>query len=137
MKNPKEINVDSMLIVIGDIIKEYKEKAEITVADLSEKSGVSVGVISDLINHRGRVPSLANFVRLAVALELPEDFFTGLIQGKIEQVQKENNCSREDVERVLLRYGVKKANLPMVMGQIDVVIQNQCSSTYTRAQFFK
>lgn len=137
MKNPKEINVDSMLIVIGDIIKEYKEKAEITVADLSEKSGVSVGVISDLINHRGRVPSLANFVRLAVALELPEDFFTGLIQGKIEQVQKENNCSREDVERVLLRYGVKKANLPMVMGQIDVVIQNQCSSTYTRVQFFK
>ena len=137
MKNPKEINVDSMLIVIGDIIKEYKEKAKITVADLSEKSGVSVGVISDLINHRGRVPSLANFVRLAVALELPEDFFTGLIQGKIEQVQKENNCSREDVERVLLRYGVKKANLPMVMGQIDVVIQNQCSSTYTRAQFFK
>lgn len=137
MKSPQEINVDSMLIAIGQIIKEQKEFLGLTVAELSERSGVSVGVISDLINNRGRVPSFINFVKLAVALELPEDMFTGLIQGKIEQVQKENKCSREEVEHVLLRYGLKKENLPSLMAQIDAILQLQCSSTYTRAQFFK
>ena len=135
MKNPKEINVDSMLIAIGQIVKEQKERLEMTVADLSEKSGVSVGVISDLINNRGRVPSLANFIKLAVALQLPEDIFTSLIQGKIEQVQKTNNCTREDVEQVLLRYGLKKENLPMLMAQIDAILQTQCSDSYVRSQF--
>lgn len=135
MKNPKEINVDSMLIAIGQIVKEQKERLEMTVADLSEKSGVSVGVISDLINNRGRVPSLANFIKLAVALQLPEDIFTSLIQGKIEQVQKANNCTREDVEQVLLRYGLKKENLPMLMAQIDAILQTQCSDSYVRSQF--
>lgn len=137
MTNPKEINVDSMLIVIGNIIKEYKEQLGLTVDEISKKSGVSVGVISDLINNRGRVPSLANFVKLAVALELPDDFFTGLIKGKIEQVQKDNSCTREDVERVLLRYGVKKENIFMLITQIDAIIQTQCSTAYTRSRFFK
>lgn len=134
MKNSKEINVDSMLIAIGKIIKEQKEYLGLTVADLSEKSGVSVGVISDLINNRGRVPSFINFVKLAVALELPEDMFTGLIKGKIEQVQKANNCSREDVEHVLLRYGLKKESLPTLMAQIDAVLQIQCSNSNIRSQ---
>lgn len=133
MKNSKQINVDSMLIAIGKIIKEQKEYLGLTVADLSEKSGVSVGVISDLINNRGRVPSLINFVKLAVALELPEDMFTGLIQGKIEQVQNANKCSREDVEQALLRYGLKKDNLPMLMAQIDAILQTQCSDSYIRS----
>ena len=124
-----------MLIAIGQIVKEQKERLEMTVADLSEKSGVSVGVISDLINNRGRVPSLANFIKLAVALQLPEDIFTSLIQGKIEQVQKTNNCTREDVEQVLLRYGLKKENLPMLMAQIDAILQTQCSDSYVRSQF--
>ena len=134
MKNSKEINVDSMLIAIGKIIKEQKEYLGLTVADLSEKSGVSVGVISDLINNRGRVPSLINFVKLAVALELPEDMFTGLIKGKIEQVQRDNKCSREDVEQVLLRYGLKKESLPTLMAQIDAVLQIQCSNSNIRSQ---
>ena len=133
MKNSKQIKVDSMLIAIGKIIKEQKEYLGLTVADLSEKSGVSVGVISDLINNRGRVPSLINFVKLAVALELPEDMFTGLIQGKIEQVQNANKCSREDVEQALLRYGLKKDNLPMLMAQIDAILQTQCSDSYIRS----
>ena len=87
MNNPKEINIDSMLIAIAKMIKEQKEALNLTVAELSEKSGVSVGVISDLINNRGRVPSLANFAKLAIALELPEDMFTGLIMGKIEEMR--------------------------------------------------
>ena len=134
MANPKEINVDSMLVAIGQIIKEQKEYLGLTVADLSEKSGVSVGVISDLINNRGRVPSFINFVKLAVALELPEDMFTGLIKGKIEQVQRDNKCSREDVEQVLLRYGLKKESLPTLMAQIDAVLQIQCSNSNIRSQ---
>ena len=122
MNNPKEINIDSMLIAIAKMIKEQKEALNLTVAELSEKSGVSVGVISDLINNRGRVPSLANFAKLAIALELPEDMFTGLIMGKIDAVQKMNNCKREDVERVLLQYGLSKSNIQSIMIQIDALI---------------
>lgn len=130
MNNPKEINIDSMLIAISKIIKEQKEYLNMTVAELSEKSGVSVGVISDLINNRGRVPSFVNFVKLAIALQLPEDMFTGLIMGKIDAVQKMNNCKREDVERVLLQYGLSKSNIQSIMIQIDALIESQCSDTY-------
>lgn len=132
MNNPKEINIDSMLIAIAKMIKEQKEALNMTVAELSEKSGVSVGVISDLINNRGRVPSLANFAKLAIALELPEDMFTGLIMGKIDAVQKMNNCKREDVERALLQYGLSKSNVPNIMIQIDALIASQCSDSYKR-----
>lgn len=132
MNNPKEINIDSMLIAIAKMIKEQKEALNLTVAELSEKSGVSVGVISDLINNRGRVPSLANFAKLAIALELPEDMFTGLIMGKIDAVQKMNNCKREDVERVLLQYGLSKSNIQSIMIQIDALIESQCSDSYKR-----
>ena len=132
MNNPKEINIDSMLIAISKIIKEQKEYLNMTVAELSEKSGVSVGVISDLINNRGRVPSFANFVKLAIALQLPEDMFTGLIMGKIDAVQKKNNCNREDVERVLLQYGLSKSNIQSIMIQIDALIGSQCSKDYQK-----
>ena len=136
MKSPQEINVDSMLIAIGQIIKEQKEFLGLTVAELSEKSGVSVGVISDLINNRGRVPSFINFVKLAVALELPADMFTGLIQGKIEQAQKDNKYTSEYVRQVLRGYGLNKTNVDSLMIQIDALLQNQCSSTYIRSQAF-
>ena len=59
MTNLKKVDIDSMLIAIGQLIKEQKGYLGLTVAELSKKSGVSVGVISDLINNRGRVPSLA------------------------------------------------------------------------------
>lgn len=134
MNNHEEINIDSMLDVIGNIIQEQRELLGLTVAELSQKSGVSVGVISDLINHRGRVPTLANFIKLASALQLPEDMFTSLIQGKIEKVQEANKCSKEDVEHVLLRYGVKKDNLSTLIALIDTFIQTQSTVTYTRSR---
>lgn len=132
MNNPKEINIDSMLIAIAKMIKEQKEALNLTVAELSEKSGVSVGVISDLINNRGRVPSLVNFAKLAIALELPEDMFTGLIMGKIDAVQKMNNCKSEDVECVLRKYGLSESNIQSIMIQIDALRESQRSGSYKR-----
>lgn len=134
--NIQTINIDSMLNAISTIIKEQKEFLGITVADLSKRSGVSVGVISDLINNRGRVPSLANFINLAIALELPEDMFTGLLQGKIEQVRKANQGSRQEVEDALRRYGLSQQNIDNIIIQIDALIQNQTSHGYERKSIF-
>ncbi len=136
MNNPKEINVDSMLIAIASIIRERKEHLHMTVDDIVKKSGVSKGVISDLMTNRGRVPSLTNFIKIALALELPEDIFTSLIQGSIEKAHIKNNCTSEDVQQVLLRYGLKKEHIPYFMAQLDAIIQTQCSSSYKKMGLF-
>ena len=136
MTNLKKVDIDSMLIAIGQLIKEQKGYLGLTVAELSKKSGVSVGVISDLINNRGRVPSLANFINLAIALELPEDMFTALLQGNIEYVQNNNNCTSDDVELVLRKYGLSEENIEVTMIQINALIEKQCSPSHKRRGIF-
>ena len=120
------INNDKMLEAIAFLIKEQRAELNLTVAQLSERSGVSVGVISDLENNRGRVPSLINFVKLAKALKLPDDMFTGLIEGNID-IQRNTEQLRENLKDTMLHYGLNESNAEMFITQIDSIIAIQTS----------
>lgn len=130
------INNDDMLTTIAHIIKEQRNELKLTVKELSERSGVSVGVISDLENNRGRVPSLINFINLAKALKLPDDMFTSLIQGNIEKSSKNKTQLREDLKDAMLCYGLNENNAEMFITQIDSIISTQCSAKRTRNRNF-
>ena len=65
-----------------EYLKDARIKKGYSVADLSRKSGVSIGVISELENNMTKMPSLANFIALARALDLPKSFVTNLIYGE-------------------------------------------------------
>lgn len=60
--------VYNLLQYLGAVIRRRRIYKRLTVADLSKLTGVSVGVISDLENCRGRIPSLVNFIKIANAL---------------------------------------------------------------------
>ena len=64
--------------------KETRHELGLTVAELSEKSEVSVGVISALETGKGKVPSLVNFIKLVRTLNIPKDFVLDLIYGSTQ-----------------------------------------------------
>ncbi len=127
--------IDSMLTAISKILKEQRACLNLSVAQLSEKSGVSVGVISDLENKRGRVPSLTNFVLLAQALKLPDEFFADLIKNKTETISKID--VKENLRNALNAYGLNKTNSDLIMIQIEALRNNQISSGHKRKKLLK
>ena len=120
MINSEEIDTDYILALIGTAIKRYRKIRGYTVVKLSKKSGVSVGVISDLTTMRGRVPSLTNFIKIAAALEMPNDIIMGILTSSKSLKKTQSNILRE----ALLTHGVSKENIPMTVSLIDIVIKN-------------
>lgn len=55
-------------------LKNARKQKGWSIAQLARESGVSVGVISDLENDKGKVPSLVNFIALTRALDMPEEY---------------------------------------------------------------
>lgn len=127
-------NRDAILGIIAEIIKTYRKKIGLTVADLAKTSGVSVGVISDLENNRGRVPSLVNFIKLAQVLQIPESLFSELLQGEIPTTNISVNY-KKNLRDALLAYGLDKKYLNLIIAQIDAVISIQNSTPNSRNNF--
>ncbi len=115
-----EVNFDGVLIGIGKMVKMARTDMKLSVAELSEKAGVSVGVISDLENFKGRVPTLLNFVKLANALELPSTMFIDLFQDKI---RASNNIAtpEKELRTALLNYGVDLCLIPHIIKYVNMM----------------
>ena len=59
--------------------KKARKELGLTVAELSAKSEVSVGVISEIEKGKGKVPSLVNFIKLVRTLRIPKDFVLDIV----------------------------------------------------------
>lgn len=124
----KPVNRESLLEIIGKIVKDKRKALGLTVMKLSQEADVSVGVISDLENNRGRVPSLVNYIKLAEALDLPKDMFT-LQDTKISTQQEAEAILRE----ALRNFGLNKTNIDVMIVQITALRDSKCN---VRQQFF-
>lgn len=107
----KEIDIETLKkSVMNSLtkIRNYRNKINWTIADLSKSADVSVGIISELENEKKqdkKVPSLVNFIALARALRLPEEYIIELVLGI-----KTSNIShnkRDDVINALKDYGIR------------------------------
>lgn len=115
-----EINFDGILMGIGKMIRMARTDMKLSVAELSEKAGVSVGVISDLENFKGRVPTLINFVKLANALNLPSTMFIDLFQDTIS-ASNNIDTTEKQLRAALLNYGVDLCIIPHIIKYIDMM----------------
>lgn len=95
--NKTPMNMEEIKATIWDSVKTLKEarvQMGWSIAELSRRSSVSVGVISDLENNKGKVPSLANFIALTRTLHMSEFFVLRTIQG-IPSQRKQKDDKKE------------------------------------------
>lgn len=121
MEQKNDKYTDSLLEEISDIIGDYKRALDLTTTELSEKSGVSVGVISDLVTNRGRVPSLVNFIKIANALELSDDMILQIFNRRSD-VKDDGKISDIELRKALIKYGLSKIYAGNILVQIDALI---------------
>lgn len=131
MSKKNEINTDELLVKLSEMIKNKRNYLGLTVAELSKKSKVSVGVISDIENIRGRVPSLVNFLKITYALEISKEEF-------MELLPPDNSapCSNTESIRLILKdYGLYEENIMHIIAQIEAFKCWQVSADYNQHSY--
>ncbi|MGF1894055.1 helix-turn-helix domain-containing protein [Vibrio campbellii] len=73
-----EEEIGAASVIVGRKIKEIRKKKSLTIQELSEKSGMSVGHISRLENGL-KSPTISTLERLANALDVPIVYFFSLL----------------------------------------------------------
>lgn len=114
MNKPEKNN---LIIDIDDIkrstlealtmIRDVRNKNGWTIAELSKRAKVSVGVISELESEtkkEKKVPSLVNFIALTRALGMSEEFVLGLVLDYKLCNMKKNK--KADLINDLKEYGI-------------------------------
>lgn len=123
----KSINMGHIKCDIQDAVtylKQERNRNGWSIAELSKRSGVSVGVISDLENDKGKVPSLANFIALTRTLRMPEEFVLGLIlEHKMHHTYEQH---QENIKRMIINnlrdYQIHDEDaIDFIMNTIDFV----------------
>lgn len=111
-------------------LKRARNQIGWTIAELSRKSGVSVGVISDLENEKGKVPSLANFIALTRALGMSKEFVLGLVLDyKICSKSQKVDTSKSIINN-LQEYGIHdKESIDFIMNTIKFVKDRKKNKT--------
>lgn len=118
--NPEEIKKDIWESIT--YLKRARNQIGWTIAELSRKSGVSVGVISDLENNKGKVPSLANYIAITRTLGMSKEFVLGLMLDYTvsNRPQKVNNNNA--IINNLQEYGIHdKESIDFIMNTINFV----------------
>lgn len=124
-------NIDSIKCEVMTSLLDFKKARNangLTVAELAEKSGVSIGVISELENNDKRenkdkkVPSLVNFIALTRALGMSEEF----VLRTVLKHEPRNGSTVKDkymaIKNSLREYGIQDdESITFLMRSIEFV----------------
>lgn len=106
INNLKE-DVKYIIGEFGALVKKERNKQEMKIQELSAKSGVSVGVISDLENQKKeKIPNLYTLVALARTLKIGNNYFVRLIFGNIAHEEPKEKTPDQILTEALVAYGV-------------------------------
>lgn len=112
---------------IGNTIKDARTRHNLTMAKLAEKAGVSSSVISDLENYKNIPPNIQTLMRLANALELPEETFLKKIWVNITKQNAHRDMhATEKLRLALSEYGLPTVCMDRILDQIDYYISLNC-----------
>jgi len=127
VKQPIDINdIKDTVLESFKYIKTARNQIGWTIAELSQKAGVSVGVISELENEKKKdkkIPSLVNYIAIARALGMSKEFVLGLVLDYKLCDTKKNK--RVDLVNDLKEYGIHdQESLDYIM-QTIVFVKNR------------
>lgn len=124
-KSPKYLDMEDIKRTIFEAVIELKNaRNQIgwSIAELSRRSSVSVGVISDLENDKKKVPTLANFIGLTRTLGMSKEFVLGTILDCKLCDKEDNKATTETIINDLRDYGIHdKESIDFIMQTIDFV----------------
>lgn len=108
-KSPKYLDMKDIKETIFEAVTELKKaRNQIgwSIAELSRRSSVSVGVISDLENGKNKVPTLANFIGLTRTLGMSKEFVLGTILDYKLCDKEDNSTTQDTIINNLRDYGI-------------------------------
>ena len=114
-------DVKHVISEFGVLIRQERKKQEINIQELSAKSGVSVGVISDLENQKKeKIPNLYTLVALARTLKISNTAFIRLIFGNIAHEEKKEKTPDQILTEALVAYGIPTDVAANILVGIDL-----------------
>ena len=125
-KNNEQIDIEDIkrtTLEALTYIKVARNQIGWTIAELSRRSGVSVGVISELENEKKevkKVPSLVNFIALIRALGMSKEFVLGtVLDYKLCDTDKHKSA---ELVNKLKEYGIHdQESVEFIMQTIDFI----------------
>ena len=120
--NISKIKEEVKIIIknFGKLVAKTRKNKNIKLQDLSKKSGVSVGVISDLENGKEKIPNLYTLIALAQTLEMNNDEFLRIIFGEIVHPDPTKKNERELLIDALIAYGVPEDVIENILMGLDL-----------------
>ena len=122
MENQKQFETRIKIILrnIGDLVKTTREAKDMSMGELSKRSGVSSSVISDLENYKNIMPNILTLMKIANGLELPEE---ALMEKIWCNATRRNNDKELNVlnrlKTTLTEYGLPPTCMARVIDYID------------------
>lgn len=101
---PQAVNA-LLYTTIGDLIRQYREQANLTISQLGQLTGIHKGVISKIENGDTKRPELKTIKSLSHVLEIP---YAQIVEHYIEVEQ------RTEALRELLLEAIAFANKPLI-----------------------
>ena len=83
-------------MTIGDLIKEYRIKLDLTQKELADRSGLAVGTIQQYESGK-RIPILKNLKRISDILNIDLEYMLNTISGKKDPSLERRNLYRDDI----------------------------------------
>lgn len=131
---------NKILLRLATTIKEYRAIKGIPITQLSDLSGVSTTVISDLENKK-YIPKVEVIIRLIVALELPLYAFipeNSIAKDIVSSIDENSSISEnetyETISKLLLNMGLDIADIEQIMDytkyKVDVRLHKAPSKKY-------
>lgn len=102
----------SLEVAIGRELRAFRRRQEVTVAELANRTGLSIGMLSKIENGNTS-PSLKTLQTLATALSLPVSFFFRSFEARQEPVYTK---SGEGIEEA----GSRTGHQTCLLGHINV-----------------
>lgn len=98
--------VKTIIMRFGTMVANARKGKGMKLQELSQKSGVSIGVISDLENEKGKIPNLYTLIALAKTLDIKNDEFLRLIFGECIHKDSTQKSPSKMLTDALVAYGV-------------------------------
>lgn len=116
--------VKTVIRRFGAIVAKTRKDKEMKLQELSQKSGVSIGVISDLENGKDKIPNLYTLIALAKTLEIKNDEFLRTIFGEVIHKDPAKKAPSDMLVDALVAYGVPNDIAANILVGIDLSYGN-------------
>ena len=112
--------VKTIIRKFGAVVAKTRKDKGLKLQELSQESGVSIGVISDLENKKDKIPNLYTLIALARILEIKNDDFLQIIFGEIIHKDPNKKTPSDMLVDALVAYGVPSDVAANVLVGIDL-----------------